>query len=430
MSTVHRLGCTAIIAFAAVPPQGCSGRDEGEKAPQARTDSMTGMPDMREMPGMAMDSGGRDTGSVAFTQEQLRHGRVRWVPVATGGSGAAKLSAAATVPGQIVPNEDRTARLGAPAQGRVLAVRVSPGERVREGQVLVTLQSPEAGMAQSELAKATAAVTSERAELAYATSARDRAERLLALKAIPRQDYERTIADYQLARAELAQAEAELRRARSTAENLGAVSAESGQLAVRAAAAGVVLERSAVPGTVVEAGAPLVVVTDPSSLWLTMDAPERVSGLLRVGTTVAFVVAALPADTFRARVTVVGAGLDPATRTLAARAVVPNRERRLRPAMLANILLPSDAAGAASAGLIILPAGAVQLIDGKPSVFVAAPDGKGGARFSVRAVETTAGRGGAIAIVHGLSPGDLVVVEGAQAIKAELRRAASPKMEM
>jgi cobalt-zinc-cadmium efflux system membrane fusion protein len=334
------------------------------------------------------------------------------------------------VPGQIVPNEDRTARLGAPAQGRVLAVRVSPGERVRKGQVLVTLQSPEAGMAQSELAKATAAVTSERAQLAYATSARDRAERLLALKAIPRQDYEKTIADYQLAHAELAQAEAELRRARSTAENLGAASAASGQLAVRSAAGGVVLERTAVPGTVVEAGAPLVVVTDPSSLWLTMDAPERASGLLRVGTRVSFVVAALPADTFRARLTVVGAGLDPAARTLPARALVSNRDGRLKPAMLANVLLSPDTIGPGSAGLIVVPAEAVQLVHGKPAVFIAAPDGMGGARFSVRPVETTAGRGGAIAILRGVVPGDLVVVEGAQAIKAELRKAVSPNMEM
>jgi cobalt-zinc-cadmium efflux system membrane fusion protein len=386
------------------------------------------MADMPGMPGMAMDSGDRDR--VSFTPEQLRRGHVRWATATTGVSGAAGLSAAATVPGQLIPNEDRTTRLGAPAQGRVLAVRVSPGERVRGGQVLVTLQSPEAGVAQSELAKATAAVTSERAELTYATSARDRAERLLALKAIPRQEYERTIADYQLARAELAQAEAELQRARSTAENLGAASAESGQLALRAATAGVVLERSAVPGTVVEAGAPLVMVTDPSSLWLTMDAPERISRLLRVGTTVSFVVAALPADTFRARLTVVGAGLDPATRTLPARAMVLNRDGRLKPAMLANVLVPADSAGVASAGVVILPAGAVQLVDGKPAVFVASPDRNGGARFSVRAVETTAGRGGSIAVVGGVTPGELVVVEGAQAIKAELRKAASPKMEM
>jgi len=429
MSSIHRLGCRAIIAFAAVLSQGCSSGNRDGKPP-AGTDSSNGMAEMPGMPGMAMDSSGRDPIGVSLTAEQLRRGRVRWAPVTTGTSGAAGLSAAITVPGQIVPNEDRTTRVGAPAQGRILAVRVSPGERVREGQVLVTLQSPAAGVAQSDLAKATAAVTSERAELTYATSARDRAERLLALKAIPRQEYERTIADHELAGTELAQAEAELQRARSTAENLGAVGAENGQLALRAVAAGVVLERSAVPGTVVEAGAPLVVVTDPTTLWLTMDAPERISRLLRVGTMLSFVVTSFPADTFRARLTVVGAGLDPGTRTLPARAVVLNRDGRLKPAMLATVLVPADSVGRGSVDVVILPAGSVQLIDGKPAVFVAAPDRHGGARFSVRAVETSAGHGGSIAILGGVTPGDLVVVEGAQAIKAELRKATSPKMEI
>ena len=98
--------------------------------------------------------------------------------------------------------------------------------------------------------------------------------------------------------------------------------------------------------------------------------------------------------------------------------------------MLATVLIPTDSSGVASAGVVVLPAEAVQLIDGQPAVFVAAPDQAGGARFTVRTVETTAGRGTSIAILGGVTPGDLVVVEGAQAIKAELRKAASPNMEM
>jgi RND family efflux transporter MFP subunit len=396
------------------------GEPEGE-AGAAPDDSMASM---------NMDSTPSDSVSVTFTPGQVRHGGVRWA-AATSSPGATGLSAVATVPGQMTPNEDRTARLGAPARGRILSVRVSPGVRVRAGQVLVTLQSPEAGTAQSELAKATAVLASERAELVYASSARDRAERLLALKAIPRQDYERAIADHELALAEVAQAEAELRRAQSTARDLGATSGASGEIALRAPLAGVVLERTAVPGTVVEAGAPLVVVTDISSLWLTMDAPEGLAGHLRVGADLQFVVPAFPADTFRARLSVVGSGLDPETRTLAARAVVPNPGNRLKPAMLATVLL-SSAPGAPgrSAGTVVLPAGAIQLVNGRPSVFLAMPDDKGGARFIARAVEIGSGTGSVVAVTRGVSPGELVVIEGASAVKTELRRAASPRMEM
>jgi cobalt-zinc-cadmium efflux system membrane fusion protein len=128
---------------------------------------------------------------------------------------------------------------------------------------------------------------------------------------------------------------------------------------------------------------------------------------------------------------VVGAGLDPETRTLAARAVVPNTGNRLKPAMLASVYLPAaPAAPARPAAAVVLPAGAIQLLDGKSSVFLATPDGKGGARFTARAVEIGPGAGSSVAVTLGLSPGELVVIEGASAVKAELKRAASPKMEM
>ncbi len=373
-----------------------------------------------------MEGGGAATGSVAFTAAQVQHGGVRWAAVTMGTA-----AGAVSVPGVVAPNEDRTARLGAPAGGRVVAVRVSPGDRVARGQVLVTLVSPEAGMAQSDLSKAAAGVTSARAQAAYATSARARAERLLALKAIPRQDYERAIADDALARATLAQAEAEARRARSTATQLGGGAAVTGEVALRSPLAGVVLARTAVPGTVVEAGAPLVVVTDPSSLWLTVSAPEALAGAFRRGETVRFSVPAYPAEPFSARVDAVGAGLDPETRTLPVRAVISNASggassSRLKPEMLATVSVGAGAPVPA----VMLPDEAVQVIDGKPSVFLAVPDGRGGARFTARAVETGARGNGRVAVTRGLVAGDVVVTVGAFRVKAQIQTGSMPDMEM
>jgi multidrug resistance efflux pump len=165
----------------------------------------------------------------------------------------------------------------------VITVSVRAGDAVAPGEALVTIESPEAGMAQAEVERADAEVTSMRAELQFATAARGRAERLLALKAISRQDYERALADEERARSSLAQAEADAKRARATATQLGATGRTSGEVVLQSPFAGVVLERSAVPGTVVEAGAPLVVVTNPTSLWLTIAAPEHFAGLFRRG---------------------------------------------------------------------------------------------------------------------------------------------------
>ncbi len=376
---------------------------------------------MQGMPGMAATPGQTPAeNAVVFSAAQIQHGAVHWQAVAM-----ETTTASAIVPGAIVPDEDRTARLGAPVQGRVMTVRVRPGDRVAPGQVLVTLHSPQVGMAQSDVDKAQAELAARRAQTAYAKSARERAERLLALKAIPQQDYERAVADDELARAAQAQAESELRRSISTAEQIGADSA-SGELALRAPLAGVVLSRSALPGAVVEAGAPLVSVTDASRLWLTVDAPEAFAQLLRVGTRITFAVPAFGQETFTARIAAVGAGLDPQTRTIPIRADIVNRDGRLRPEMLASVTI--EAAHALPA--VLLPADAVQVMGGKSVVFLATPDGKGGARFSARDVEVGPRSGVQVAVTRGLQAGEQVVTQGAFAVKAQLQKASMPKMEM
>ena len=405
-------GSLTILALAAA----CSG-DRAAQRPKADSmpDSASGGADaMAATPGMK-------TGELTLSAAQVEHGQIRWAPAESGSD-----VQTVTLPGQLLPNEDRTVRLGAPAGGRIVSVSVRPGDRVARGRVLVTLQSPEAAMAQAELAKAEAEAASRQAQALYGKSVRERAERLLALKAIPRQEYERAIAEDELARAGLAQAQAELRRARSTARQLGASASTAGLLELRSPQQGVVLARTAVPGAVVEAGAALVIVTDPASLWLVVNAPEQTSGLFRVGAPLRFTVPAFPADTFTAPVDAVGAGLDPATRTLSIRATIKNLGGRLKPEMLATVLMRGEGRTAA----VLLPADAVQLVDGHPAVFVAFPDGKGGARFEARTVRVSPASGGKTPVTEGLTAGALVVMQGAFTLKAELQKSALPKMVM
>src|SRR5258705_1306790 len=222
-------------------------------------------------------------------------------------------------------------------------------------------------------------------------------------------------------------ASAELQRARSTAQQLGAAGASSrGEIVLRSPLAGVVLERTAQPGVVVEAGAPLAVVTDPSSLWLQVKAAEAQAGLFQRGGQLAFRVPAYPTERFTARVDAVGAGLDPATRTLGVRAVVANVAGRLKPSMLATV----EVQGGSRVVAILLPDGAVQLMEGKPTVFIARPNAKGGARFERRVVELGARSGGQVAITRGLVPGDVVGVGGAFAATARFRKGYMPGREM
>jgi len=406
---------------------------------------------MQDMPGMVMPGTRRTNGTtgdatsgtagvtpggekpatgtaneISLTAAQIRTGQIHWEAVVMGTT-----QGTTSVPGQVVPNEDHTARLGSPASGRVLSIRVSPGDRVNRDEVLVTLSSPAASMAQADVAKATAAEAAARAQAAYATSARERSERLLALKAIPRQDYEKSIADDALAQSMLGQATAELARARSTAAQLGSGSGVAGEIAVRSPFAGVVLLRSAAPGAVVESGAPLVVVTDPSMLWLTMDAPESMVNAFHRGDVLQFHVPSFPGETFSARIDAIGPGLDPRTRTLPVRAIIANsgsstNDRRLRPDMLAMVTARTDARMSA----IVLPDDAVQLWNGQSVVFLVTTDSAGGAKFVARLVEAGARSGGRIAVLRGIVAGDVVVTAGAFRVKSQLQNSSMRDMAM
>ena len=400
--------------------QGC-GRDVKPKDKAGADTSMAGMPGMEGMPGMADTA--RPSGKAAvitFTAAQIAHGGIQWAPPTLSASGGS-----IEVPGQLMVNEDRSARLAAPAQARILAVHVSPGDRVALGAQLVTLQSQEANMAAADVVKAQAEVSSRRAAATYAKAARDRAERLLALKAIPRQDYERAVADDALAAAALSQADAEHTRARSSAEQLG-VDVETGAMTLRSPIAGVVTAREGVPGAVVSAGAPLVTVIDQTSLWLTVALPEQLASGVERGSTMRFTVGAYPTDTFTARVQSVSASFDATTRSLPVRGLVDNSRGRLRPEMFAKVWVE----GAVRRTLPTVPDSAVQRVDGKTVVFIAHPDGKGSARFEQREVEIGSSAGGRSTIVRGVTATDVIVVSGAFAVKAELIKSKTPKMEM
>ena len=413
------------LLFAAMVAASCS----KAKAPALNADSVA----MANMPGVTktndtakvetlIPNGAQGTlaATLPLTAAQIAHANIAWASVMVGNA-----STTAVIPGQVTTDEDRTARIGAPARGRVITVSVNQGDRVNAGQTLVIIQSPDAGSAQSDVAKTSAMLASRRAQARYTRAARDRAERLLALKAIPRQDYERAVADDELAQSELHEADAELRRARTAADQMGADSAGNGTIQVRAPFSGVVLSRSAVPGTFIEAGSPLIIVTDPARLWLTVNAPEQFSGLFRLGSAIRFTVPAYP-DTFSARITALGAGLEQETRTLGVRASLDSRGSRLKPGMLASAIVTGGSTGTA----VLVPEDAIQTIQGKPTVFVVHPDGKGGARVERREVEIGSRANGRVAVLRGLSASDQVITTGGFAVKSAFLKGGMPKMEM
>jgi cobalt-zinc-cadmium efflux system membrane fusion protein len=345
---------------------------------------------------------------ITFTPEQIEHGGVKWAAVS-----AQSVADSVEVPGHLVPNEDHTARLSVSVRGRVTDVRANVGDSVTAGQVLVTLQSEEASSRRADLAKATAELAERQSMLRFARAARERAERLLALKSGSAQDVERARADEAAAEAGVAQAEAGIDHAR-TALAVLEVDA-SGQIQLKSPITGVAVSRDVVVGSVVEAGATALVVTDPASLWLEFGVTDALASTLKAGERVQFGLQGSD-QIIEARILRVSGAVDPSTRLVMVRASPENPARRLRPEMFVTVRVQT----APGQSGITVPKDAVQIFDGKRVVFVAEPDGKGNAKFTRRDVEVGTTVGDRTHIVKGLAAGDIIVTDGAFAVRSSL----------
>ena len=308
--------------------------------------------------------------------------------------------------GVIQPNADRLAQVAGRVPGRVVRVSASLGDRVKPGQPLAVLDSIEVGEARSALAQALA-------ELRVAEAGFTRAESLRAENIVPEKEYLRARGDAEKARATAAAAREKVRMLGVGA----AAEAEGASLyPVSAPFAGTIIEKTAVPGALSEPGKPLFTLADLSTVWIEANVYE--SDLPRVarGASASVTVSAWPGAPSKGRVTYNASVMDRETRTVRARVEVPNTEGRLRPGMFANVVIAVPAQ--ASAKALRVPADAVVLMDGKPTVFVRGEHG-----FGAREVTTGARSGGSVELKDGVQAGEDVVVAGTYELKARIQKA-------
>jgi cobalt-zinc-cadmium efflux system membrane fusion protein len=320
-------------------------------------------------------------------------------------------------PGALALDEKRTARLGSLVEGVVVSADAEVGDRVRRGQVLAQLHSHVVHEAWAGYRKAVAERRRLENELVVAQQVEERAGRLLADKAISRQELQRSEADRIAAEQQLDIARTEVRRAEEELEHYGVTnkedpSGESGEyIPVRSPLDGVVLQKSLTQGTAVTPGTPLFVVSDLRQLWAVAEVDETVSPALETGRPIALSVAAYPGETFAGTVAFVADMVNPKTRRVTVRCTVPNADLRLKPETYATVTLGTGEARRALA----VPSSAVQEIDGKPLVFV-----QDGSSFVRRAVVLGAEAGGLVEVRSGLAEGERVAAAGSFLLKSEL----------
>lgn len=285
-----------------------------------------------------------------------------------------------------LPPEARVA-VATPFAGTVSRIHVIEGQQVRAGQLLATVVSRDGYALAAESARAAA-----RLDLARANAAR--VDGLVRAGVVAAARGDETAA--QLRQAEVDQREAArlLAVGRATAD---------GTVRLVAPIAGRVAKMSATTGAPLDgANAPFVIdAAGPYGLELQL--PERLAAKVHPGMTV------LLPDGRRGRILSVAPGLDPATRSVMARAALGDA-----PGLLSGRALSVTILGDATTGAVRVPAAAVVRIAGRDTVFVAAAGGG----FAPRPVTVGGRAGGDAVLIEGVKAGERVAVSGIPELRA------------
>ena len=314
-------------------------------------------------------------------------------------------------PGRLAINEDVAARVGTIVTGRVTRVLATVGDSVKKGQALIYIHSHELLDARANAAQARAAVTEKEKALAYAKAELDRADRLLAAKALSRREQAQATANVAATTAELEQARAELARASEWLEHLTVPHDSHDDIVIYAPITGVVLKRNVTLGTVVNEANDLMTIADLDTLWAIAEAPQQQAASVQVGQQVEIKVSTFVDRRFAGRVVHIGETLSPETRTAQVRCLVHNPRGDLRPEMYVTINIASEK----GQEVLAAPSEAVIEMQGERVVFIALGDGL----FEKRPVQTGRQQNGMIEITGGLKPDDRVVTRGGFFIKSE-----------
>jgi len=265
--------------------------------------------------------------------------------------------------------------LTAKVADRVAAIHFTEGQQVAKGDVLIELDNAEA---KADLAAAQAAASDSRSQF-------KRSQELYQTRA--------------LSEAQLDQLEATLL---ANEARVAAARSRLNDRIIRAPFAGRVGLRNVSLGSLVNPGTVITTLDDLSVVKLDFSVPEVFLSMLKPGLTIQARSSAYPSAVFEGRVDSIATRIDPTTRSVAIRALIENRDRRLRPGMFMTVNLVRSEGDA-----LMLSEAAIVPENDRHFVYVVA-DGQAHKR------EVTIGRRrpGEVEILAGITSDDSVVVDG------------------
>lgn len=315
--------------------------------------------------------------------------------------------------GEIRLNEHTTIRISSPISGLLRTVKGDSGTVVKPGDILAEVES-------ATLEEAIGTYVKSRT-LTEAAQRHYQREKNLAEQKVSAQ------VEADEARSRYDNALADREAATHTLKTMGLSEAELATLTgaapcllpLRAPHGGTLIEKHVAAGNRIQPDQSIMTISDLTSIWVWLDLYERdlapvLEALAKQKLTVTIETRAFPGRRFKGTLETLGATMDETTRTVKARALVPNPDGLLRPGMFCKANLNWTG----SETVLAVPRQAVLEDEGQTFVFTHLKDDyyirtpiKKGREFS----DSTE-------ILEGLSEGAPVVAEGAFLLKSDVLR--------
>jgi membrane fusion protein, heavy metal efflux system len=340
-----------------------------------------------------------------------------------------KLERVVAATGIVSPDQTRYAHITPLGRGIVDTVHVNLGDRVRQGQALVSYDNIELGDLIGEYLNLRAGLEKLEAEREVAGKILERSRSLLEVEAVARQEFEVREAQHQQAVASVRSQEAEIARVEEKLHRFGLTDGDIADLktaphesphrtashnVLPAPFSGIIVRYDVSPGELVDRDKALFTLVDTSNVWVLADLYEKDIGRVKAGRKCFVAVASYPGEVFRGDVAYVGDFLDPGSRTAKVRCVVANPDGRLKLEMFADVRIPVEEEREA----LTVSSTAIQDAAGESVVFVKTGD----ETFEKRAVEIGERGEEWAEVLRGLDGGETVVAKGSFYLKSILLR--------
>ena len=371
----RRMRQTVLLAAVALGVMGCN---SGDRASQMTSYS-------------AKESKNAEPELFTVPPEQMSHVQVVTVE-------PTKLSRVLRLTGAVAYNAFNTTPVITQVGGPVSRILVVPGERVKLGQPLLDVSSPDYSLLFATYLKA-------RDSFRVTDRNYVRAQDLYAHQAIAERDLLQAESDRN-------QAQADLNASLLGLKILGIPKPEdlekapsSSEIPLLAPIGGEIVERDVAPGQLLQAGTTQAfVISNMTTVWVLANIYQGDLANVKVGNEVTVQTDSYP-DKFHGKISFLSPALDPNTRTLQARIVVDNPGEKLKNNMYVTATVN---AGVEQNAIAVPDASVLRNDENQPFVYVAI----GSNQFARRAVDIGQSQAGKTQILKGLSAGDKVVGDG------------------